>query len=377
MFNKTRCALVFATVLAAGCGGSGGPSPSPAGTGPTPQSSPTVVGPLDTVQAAVTTSVISPLVTATANTPLQGVLLCGNSVVTQNVLDIADAFANGLASPTQLIVTTPAQAQAALAALLSNLSGLLTTLNNGALACLGTSGGVATVPTSNPLAGTPLAPIGAALLPPLTSAAQQLTASLNGSAPPITAVQLATILSTLSTAFNQALAQLPSNVTGAPVVGGTLVTVGNALTNLSALANAAVAGASPTTLAAGFQALAQSVLTDVLTRVLPVGVLQNSAGGTAIANLVQTIQSAVATLTASLGTSPTVPLPANPLGGTGFSAISGLVTQLVAALPTGLAGTAGQSPLTAAIGALQSLLNALLAPLTGGNGCILRFLGLC
>ncbi|WP_293393799.1 hypothetical protein [Nevskia sp.] len=402
MLKKTSCALAIAAVLVTACGGGGssGTDSSTGGGGSTPGGTTTpapaaVAGPLDTVQTAVTDTVIAPLVTATAGTPLQGVLLCGNSIVTRNLLDIGDAIANGLASPSTLVSTAPAAAQGALTALVGNLSGLLGSLS-GSVTCLGGSTGSTPVPTTNPLAGTPLAPIGDALLPVLTAAMQQLAAGTNGTLPQIGATQLATIVAQLATAYDSALTQLPPEALAAPVVGGTLVTVGNTLDQLVALTNLAATGASVPTLAAAFQTLAQNALNDVLTLVLPVDSLQGEAGAGAPTDVLATLQAAIASLTGGLGTSPTTPLPANPLGGTGFAALTGLVTQLTSLLPTGLTGSAGTSPLATATGPLQTLLSSLLAPLTGGGlpggttggttggstggttgGCLLAFLGLC
>lgn len=369
MPKKTYGAALLATLLAAGCGGSGGSAASPS-----PQSI-TVAGPLDPVQTSLGTQVFAPLSTALANTPLQGVLLCADSVVTQNTLDIADAFANGLASPTTLSSTTPAQAQAALTALVGNLSGLLTSLAGGA-GCTGSAGSTAAIPTTNPLAGTPLEPLGAALLPALISAQQQLTGIVGGSTAPLSAMQLTTILTTLRDAYNEGIAQLPSTVTAAPIVGGTLLTVQDALAQLSAISADAVGGTTSTVLATELQLLAQTLLDDLLTQVVPVQTLQAAAGTTAVTDLVAQIEAAVATLTAPLATGPNVPLPTDALGQTSFSSLQGVITQLGTSLPTGLSGTSGQTPLDAALGALTALLDSLVATTTGG-GCLLGFLGLC
>ncbi len=369
MLNKTRYALAFAAVTLVACGGGGGTDTS------TPTSAPAVVGPLDSAQNAVANTVFAPLVEATAGTPLQGVLACGNSIVTRNVLDIADAFANALASPSTLVSTAPTAAQGAVTALVGNLSGLLGSLN-GSITCFGGSAGDIPVPTTNPLAGTPLAPIGDALLPVLTAASQQLIAPAGGATPQIGATQLATIVSQLADAYNTALAQIPPEALSAPVLGGTLTTVGNALSNLDILTTQAATGAGATVLAASFQTLATTALDNLLTLVLPVGSLQDAAGGGASTDLVATLQAAVASLTGGLASSPTTALPVNPLGAVGFAALPNIISQLTASLPAGLTGTAGSTPLAAATGPLQTLLNSLLAPLTGG-GCLLAILGLC
>ncbi|MBA4284206.1 MAG: hypothetical protein C0434_01585 [Xanthomonadaceae bacterium] len=386
--KKAGYALILsAAMLTAACGGGGssGSSENPSGgTSPMPQST-TVAGPLDTVQTAVTSTVFVPLVSATAGTPLQPVLLCANGIATRNLLDIADAFANGLASPATLATTAPAQAQAAVTALVGNLSGLLTSLN-GTQTCLGGSTApTAGIPTTNPLAGTPLAALGDQLLPILLSASQQLAPGAGGVPSPLSALQLAGIVEQLSNAFSTGLASLPSEVLTAPILGGSLVTVDDALAQLASLTDLAASGATPQVLATSFQTLAESVINNLLTQVLPVANLQTLAGGGAPTDLVATLQAAVASLTAGLGTSPTTPLPANPLGGVGFEALTGVINQLVTTLPTALTGTAGLTPLAAALGQVQTLLGSLLG-LGGsgggtgggsGGGCLLGFLGLC
>lgn len=370
MLTKTRCALAFATITLAACGGGGG-----GGSGTTTTAPASVPGPLDTVQNDITTTVVQPLLVATTGTPLEPVLACANSIVTRNVLDIADAFAANLSDPATLLATAPADAQGALTALVGNLSGLLGSLS-GQITCLGGSAGTTPVPTTNPLAGTPLEAFGATLLPVLTSAAQQLAPASNGTVPSLSATQLSTLVAQLSNAYALAVTQLPSEALTAPVVGGTLVTVGNSLTDLEALTGLAAGGAAPDVLAASFQALAESTLNDLLTLVLPAGALQDAAGSGA-PDVVGMIQTAVATLTASLGTDPTTALPANPLSGTGFTALTDLVAQLTALLPGDLTGTTG-TPLDTATGPLLTLINSLFAPATGGtgtgSGCLLGIL---
>lgn len=385
MFKKFSIATVVAlTTALAACGGGGGSSSdngsgSGNGGGSTPPTSASVAGPLDTVQTAVTNTVVSPLVTATAGTPLQGVLLCANSVVTMNTLDIADAFANGLQNPATLAATTPAQAQAAVTALVAHLSGLLNSLASTSLSgssCGGGAGGSTSVPTTNPLAGTPLAALGDQLLPALLSAQQQL----GGSSTPLSATQLAGIVSSLSAAFDRAMATLPAEVTSAPIVGGVIVSVQEALTQLTAIATDAASGANPAVIAADLQALATNVLSGLLTRVLPVADLQSLAGGGASTDVLATLQSAIASLTSGLATNPTTPLPSNPLSGAGFASLTTLLATFAPQLADALGGASSiSSPLALATSLVQSLLSSLLS-LGGsgsGSGCLLQILGLC
>lgn len=376
MLKKTSLALAIATAtMLAACGGGGGGGPNNGG-GNGNGGSTEVSGPLDTVQNAVSDTVISPLATAAAGTPLQGVLLCADAAVNRNILDIADAFGNGLQNPGTLSAVTPEEAQAAVAALVANLSGLLNSLA-GAAGCSGAAGGGSLVPETNPLAGTPLAALGSALLPALSAAQQQLLGASGSS--PLSATQLASILAQLSNAFADGLDALPDEVTSAPVVGGLLATVDNALTQLKTISLLGASGASATQIASAFQALVQGVLSDLLTQVLPVADLQNAAGGGASSDLLTTLRDAVASLTAGLAGNPTGGLPSNPLGGSAFAPLSDLVEQFVSLLPNflGQAGS-GSSPLDLANGPIRNLISSLLAPLTGGTGgCLLSFLGLC
>lgn len=380
-----KLSVVTAVALSVGlsaCGGGGGGSASDSGSGGgvTPSSA-SISGPLDSVQSDVSTTVISPLVDATSGTALEGVLLCANSIVTYNTLDIADAFANGLANPTTLTSTTPAQAQAAVSALVSHLVGLLNSLaaTGANTACSGTYAGATTVPSNNPLTGTSLAALGTQLLPALTSAQQQL----NGSST-LSATQLASILATISTALNTGVSSVSSATADVPVLGGVLVSVQDSLSQLSTIATHAASGANGVVLAGDLQNLAETVLNDLLTQVMPVANLQSLAGAGASTDVLAQLQAAVATLTASLGTNPTTALGSNPLSASGFSSLVPLVDSLVTELTSSFSGVSGaSSALTLASTLVESVLANLLS-LTGsgsntssGSGCTLSLLGLC
>ncbi|SEQ84934.1 hypothetical protein SAMN04488038_111117 [Solimonas aquatica] len=384
MFKKLSLATAVAlSVSLAACGGGGGGSSSGSGSGGgnTTPSSASITGPLDTVQTDVSNTVIAPLVDATSGTALEGVLLCANSIVTYNALDIADAFANGLANPTTLTSTTPAQAQAALSALVSHLVGLLNSLaaTSANTACSGTATGSTTVPSNNPLTGTSLAALGTQLLPVLTSAQQQL-----GGSSTLSATQLASILASISTAMNTAMTSISGATAGAPVLNGVLLAVKDSLAQLSTIATHAASGANGVVLAGDLQNLAETLLNDLLTQVLPVADLQSLAGSGASTDVLAQLQAAVATLTATLGTNPTTALGSNPLGGVGFASLTSLLDTLVPELTSSFSGVSGaSSPLTLATTLVQTALASLLS-LSGsgsntssGAGCSLSLLGLC
>lgn len=381
MFKKISLAAVVAlgTVLT-GCGGGGGGgndgNPSGGGGGST---NPTVAGPLDTVQASLSDSVISPLKSAAIGTPLEDVLACTDSVVNQNVLDIADAFAAALANPATLASTAPAEAQAAVMSLIANLSGYLNSLSSltNVATCTGDAFGGTSIPTSNPLAGTPLEALGTQMLQALTQA--QALIPTNGSA--LSAAQLNSIVTLLSSGFTSGLGGIGTDPSDLPIIGGSLLSVEDALAQLQLLTAGGAAGIpDPTALAAQFQTLAQSVLSGQLTQLLPVGDLQSLAGG---GDLLATFQAAITQLTGGLGTlgAGGLPaLPANPLSGAGFAGLDSLLDLFTGAggLPTALDGATltqllnvgGSNPLTA-------LISSLTTPIGGGGGgsCTLPILG--
>lgn len=381
MLRKISVATAVALSIGlSACGGGGGGASGDGGGSVTPSSA-SISGPLDTVQTDVSTTVISPLVDATSGTALEGVLLCANSIVTYNTLDIADAFANGLANPSTLSSTTPAQAQAAVSALVSHLVGLLNSLAATAAntSCSGTYAGSTIVPSNNPLTGTSLAALGTQLLPALTSAQQQL-----GGSSTLSASQLASILASLSTALNAGMSSISGVTDNAPVLSGVLVAVQDSLAQLNTIAAHASAGANGVVLAGDLQNLAETVLNDLLTQVMPVSDLQSLAGAGAPTDVLAELQAAVATLTASLGTNPTTALGSNPLSASGFSSLTPLVDSLSTELLSSFSGVSGaSSALTLASTLVQTALGSLLS-LSGsgsntssGAGCSLSLLGLC
>jgi len=377
MFKKALLALTVAgSLVLTGCGGGGGGGDD---TAPEVKRN-DVAGPLDSVQGQLSSDVLAPLTQSLNGTPLAGVVNCVDQAVVNDVLDVVDALALSIqpgANPTTAVTVAAADVQAELGDLVTDLQGLV-------LSLAGTTG-CANIPIplgslTNPLAGTPLEALGAALLPTLLSVSQQLAPLPGGGAPSLSAVQLSGLVAQLSSAFTTGLAALPPEVLTAPLVGGSLVTVDDALAQLAALSSLAATGGSPESLAAGLQALSQSVLGNLLTQVLPVANLQDLAGGGVPTDVVGTLQAAVASLVASLGTDPTGALPANPLSGVGFASLTTLLDTLTAQLPTALTGSSGLTALEAALGQVQTLLNTLLGIGGGGGGggsCQLGLLGLC
>ena len=213
MLKKTLLAgAIGSLVFLSACGGSSRSD----STSPTPQggdgrvTTQDVSGPLDPVQDQ-----------------LSGGVLCANQVVTYDVLDIADsvlaqlqeAASGGGAQP------DPAALAASLQSLVVDLTGLLGSLGGVGDNCLTSSLTLDQISAGgNPLAGTPLEPLGAALAPVLAQIAGALDAA-DGSGEDLQLTTVSTLVSQLNTALHSGLSQIPAEARGAPVVGGILTTL--------------------------------------------------------------------------------------------------------------------------------------------------------
>lgn len=278
--------MLALTVTFAGCGGgSDGPSSSPppsTGTPGTPSSpapgAAKVAGPLDAVQGPVSSQIIAPLASTFAGTPLQNVTLCVDQIVVGDVVDLLDVLANavqagaGSANPQAVLAATAAGVQGQVENIVIDLQSMLTALDGGNNSCLGN-----VAPNgSNPLAGTPLAPVGATLAPVLAQVYGQLHGS-GSTRPSLSLSTIAGIVEQLEFGVNTAFAQIPADVSSAPVVGAALTTVRTAVGNVSNTINAAAANNVAGTQAAIATTL-DSLLTGVLLGVVPVTMIETQAG---------------------------------------------------------------------------------------------------
>jgi len=353
-----------ASMFTAACGGGGSSDPSSSSSGGA-----SVSGPLDTVQTTLSSSVLSPLENATAGTPLQGVLVCTDAIVNHNTLDILDAVLNGLQNPSTAATVTPAQVQALVGTLVNNLGSLLTSLaSGGGCGSAASGGGGSGVPTTNPLAGTPLAPLGDALLPILKQLQGQTGSSGNGLA------QLATLVDELNAALQTGLAQIPASAKSQPIVGGVLTTLGTTVANLASMMDAVGANNS-SAFQSATQTMLNNLLVNLLTQVVPSSFIETQAGkqGTITGPIKQaaaTFSTAVAAalgqgeaqLMAALNSSQLAPV-VNPVLNTLLPAILGPITKALAGL--------GSSSSGGSTGPTGTPLDALLAPLTSVLGSIL------
>lgn len=385
---------IAACIIAAGCGGSSGSSSGGGSSSSSSSSSGgsssgsssgasgttvSVAGPLDTVQTTLSNSVLSQLETASAGTPLQGVLVCTDDVVNQNTLDVVDTILNALQNPASA-GSAPPQIQALLLEMANNLGGLLNSLAGkggcgSAAGSSSSSGGSSggSVPVTNPLAGTPLAPLGDALLPILQKIQLQLGAGSSGGNG---LTDLASLVDQLNTAFQTGLAQVPASAFSQPVVGGVLTTLKVTVGNL-----AAVVDALATSNAAAFQSATQTLLdnllVNVLTQIVPTSFIETQAGkpGTLtgpIDTAAATFSAAVAAaltqgeqqLLAALNSSQLAPV-VNPVLNTLLPAILGPITQALAgAGGSSSGGGVTGTPLDALLGPLTTVLTGIL----GGTG---------
>lgn len=275
-------AALSSLVFLAGCGGG---SDAPATTTPPQPQSVDVArtaGPLDPVQDRVSESVLTPLGDAVVGTPLEGVIRCVDETVTYNVLDIADTVLVQLQATLQSgggvpLSPDPQALAGSLTSLAANLTQLIESLAGQQGGCVGGAIALDRInPDSNPLAGTPLAPLGSALGPVLG----QIVAVLNGSGSGGQDLQLSTVanlVAQLNLALQSALAQIPQDAYAAPVVGGALTTLSTALNDTSSLLSAVLAYDSAAT-RVQLQNILDNTLVNLLTEVLPVRAIEDQAG---------------------------------------------------------------------------------------------------
>ncbi len=283
-------AAAAGTLILAACGGGGGSSstaPGGSGSGGSDVTA-RAMGPLDPVQSQISNSVFSPLAGAVAGTPLEGVVTCADELVTYEVLDIVDLLAAALqdaANPQDLsrLPLAPEALVGRVRAVAFDLTQLLLSLANQGTGCLTAGNSTLNNPAalgllsgaSNPLSGTPLAPLGSVLGPALGSFLQA-----TGGAQPADDLQLTTVAdlyAQLNNALQTALAQIPAPALEAPVVGGALLTVGDALQDLQTLLQGVTRYQTGATQVA-LNDLITHTVDNLLTRVVPVRLIEDQAG---------------------------------------------------------------------------------------------------
>jgi hypothetical protein len=362
-----------ATVFAAGCGGGGGGDgstpPNPGGGGSTPAK---VTGPLDVVQNPLSDAVLGQLANAVAGTPLEAVVTAVDKVVIEDLLDIVDVLALGLrqaqGNPAALAgVAGDVQQQVLKLAL--DLRSLLGALGPGAGGGTGSGG-------TDPLAGTPLAPLSAALLPVLNPLISQLQSK---DADDLQLSQLAALVDQLNTQLQAGLALVPADARNAPVVGGAFATLTGALTDVTSLLQAAGAYNGALT-ASRLETTVNNLLVNVLTKVVPLEFIETQSGRPGV--LTGQIQAGVAQLAGVLGDNVGLVLTPvleqllagalspvlDPIENTVLPAV---LTPIIDAISGGVGSGGGPGFLGTALGSVTSLVggvvNGVLGQIVGGG----------
>ena len=357
MWQKSLIALALAgSVTLVGCGGgsSGGGSGSnnnnDGSNPPAPTARNDVSGSLDAVQGPVSIKVLRPLATATAGTPVSGVVACVDQIVIGDTFDILDLLA-ARADVSSSFQGSAALVQTELTNLVADLQGLLFSLAGGA-GC----GDVIPVQgdfTTNPLAGTPLEDFAATLLSTLGLVQGQLSGSGVLDLSVLTA-----LVGQLADGYASALEFLPVDAISAPVVGPSLTLVGTALYDLEDTVGAADSG-DLTAVVAQITATVGHLLNGLLTDVLPINQLELLGvvgGGNPLSGPITAALDQLNSLLSS-GLSNTVP----DLGGDALTGvIQSLLTPLIGVIP----GVDGGEPTVV----LTTLLAQITGVLGGGTG---------
>jgi hypothetical protein len=293
MFKKLLVSTAAAaTVALAACGGGGGADvvtpPTGGGTNPPPAAARyAVAGPMDAVQAPVSSQVFGQLGSAVDGTPLEGLFLCADRAVNQDALDIADTVANALqaaaaaGSPDPAaLAATAASINASVMQLVNDLQGLLNALaGTGGCGSNGQPVGAATgvSPFTGALAASPLAP----LATQLSGVLGQLSAIHPGSGGVVLPLStLEAYLGQISNQFDAGIAgvlTLEPGVANTAVLAGVLYSVQTMLGDVEGLVGA-VATADTDAVKAALNALLANALTNELTRAVPLRAIELQGG---------------------------------------------------------------------------------------------------
>ncbi len=378
MFKKLLVSTASAATIAlAACGGGGGadpvstPPPTGGGNNPPPAAQYNVAGPMDAVQAPMSSTAFGQLEAATEGTPLKALLVCADRAINHDALDFADTIANALqsaaaagSSDPAAIAGTAAQLNASVNQLANDVQGLLNALAATGGGCGANGLPVGALAGTNPLAGTPLAPLGTELQSVLFTIRNAHNA---GSV--LSLGQLSSLVGDLSSQFSAGIAgvnTLAPDLGATPMISGVLVSVQQTLADLDGLMQA-ITLLDSAAVKASLNALLDNALANQLTRVVPLRFVELQAGQAGVLSTPVLVGTAdVADLfTTTLGTVFTTQALKNALAGEldtvldpiATEVLPVLSTQIVAALfnaetATGPTGT----PLDLGLGALSTML---------------------
>lgn len=392
----TLASAIGAGILLTACGGGGSSggaapqtqTPNPDNNAPVVQNvAPVQVkraqGSLDPVQDQVSEKIFGALINTAADTPLEGILNCANQTLTFSLLDVADTMLTQLQGVAQSSGGMPMQPdpqmlQDNLIALTANISGLLESLAGKSVDCSDAVFSLQSLSAgNNPLEGTPLAPLGAALAPVLAQVADALIAA-NQSGDDLQLTTVSSLVEQINHAVQLGLSQIPEQAYEAPVIGGVLGTIATALNDASQLINAVgVYDAEGAT--ASVQTLLDNTLNNVLVNVLPVRILEDQAGvGSVLSGpITQTVSQVSSQLTGIIGMVATPVL--SQLQNGALSQIldpieNALLPAILNPLADGLVGFTNadsatlSNPLAPITTVLNNVVNGLIGGILGGMG---------
>lgn len=284
--NVLATSLLSAGLIISGCGGGSSGSSSSGSSGgnsdPQVQNNTTVAdgvsGPMDEVQTPLSDSVFGQLTTAAAGTPLEATLDCARQAIVVDLIDVLDSVALALIEtsetqdPASAFEGAAGNVQFSIEELVNDLPGALTALNGGGCNNTGDDSGGS---GDNPLAGTPLEPLGAALAPVLSQFPG--AGGAPGDSPDMDLRSMSQLLTQLSLAFSAGVAQIPPEVQQAPVFGGILTTLNTGLSDL-ALTMTYFGAYNGDFTAIALESTLNNLLVNVLTNVVPVNFVEAQAG---------------------------------------------------------------------------------------------------
>ncbi len=305
--------LIFGAAMAlSACGGSSSrtvnnnppaatPAPTPQPTAaPTPAPTPApsggekVTGPMDPVQDGVVTGVIVDQVGSQLPSPLDGTVACAAAALNylvdapDSVLASSAGLADG-ADPYDAFNAGQANMQASLERFAAMLQSTLVQMSDRGTCDPAVAGSTG---TTNPLSGTPLAAIGQAVLDLSTALGE------TDGDPNLTSVT-ATLAPAL-TALSAAMGTAPAELQNAPVIGATLASIADAVTDVAAIMPH-VGNYDGANTAATTGTMIDNLLNNVLLGVVPVADVDAATGQTFSADIAAGIAQLSATLGSGVG----------------------------------------------------------------------------
>ena len=395
--NLNKCigtALLGSAFIIAGCNsGSSDVAAADAPSRDTAVSDSKVAGPLDPLQAIVA-DVVGAGVGGALPDPLGPSVMCASDSINA-LVDVPDLLLLSLQSlpdgedPAAALQDISGELVGSLQDFATQLQGTLMSLAGGGNCGTAASSGAFALGGANPLAGTPLEPVGAALQDLSAGLSLLDTGITDGDDPNLTSVTdtVTPLLAQLSAAF----AMVPPEVSDAPVIGGVVQTLESAVGDL-AFTLPFVGNYQPFATQFGLELLIDNLLSNVLLETLPVDEIDAATGQ----NFRGQIEGAITQVRGALGlTVGTLITPAfndllNGAAAPILDPVEGLLAQLLGGgqpigdggLPVGgnplqgllgsVAGDGTGTPLDLVLGLLTTgagndPLNDLVATVSGGS----------